>query len=474
MRSIRVSAGIALLAAGVLVGGMATPAGAQIAHPRVVSANPADWTPKLPNLVTNTATHAFAQIGSTMYAGGQFTSVNGVARTNIVAFDATTGTLTSFRPNVNGAVWGLAAAPDGKLFVGGYFTSINGVPRRGVAKLDPVTGAVDPTFVSPLSGNVSDLKYACGRLFVGGWFSRKLLALNPTTGADTGYLNLGISGSVTSSSTATHVYRFAVSPTCTRLAAIGNFTTVSGQTRSRAFMVALGTTTGSLDAWYYQPLTRMCAASSLPVYLKGVDFSPDGSYFAIASTGFVPQSGDLFVTLCDATARFETAIATPDAADLDQLHRRRLPAQRRHHRRRGLRRRPPALARQPERTGQPGDRGGLPAGYRGAQPGDGQGAELEPDADAGSRGQGAVRDRRGAVGRLGHRVRRGARMQQPAGAEPRRLCRAAAGDASRHRVPAAVLRTGPPGSRGVPSAAGDGDEDTAGVGDRLAGAATPA
>jgi len=148
-------------------------------------------------------------------------------------------------------------------------------------------------------------------LFVGGWFSRKLLALNPTTGADTGYLNLGISGSVTSSSTATHVYRFAVSPTCTRLAAIGNFTTVAGQTRSRAFMVALGTTSGSLDAWYYQPLTRMCAASSLPVYLKGVDFSPDGSYFAIASTGFVPQSGDLFVTLCDATARFETAIARP-------------------------------------------------------------------------------------------------------------------------------------------------------------------
>jgi hypothetical protein len=55
----------------------------------------------------------------------------------------------------------------------------------------------------------------------------------------------------------------------------------------------------------------MCAASSLPVYLKGVDFSPDGSYFAIASTGFVPQSGDLFVTLFDATARFETAIARP-------------------------------------------------------------------------------------------------------------------------------------------------------------------
>jgi hypothetical protein len=311
MRSIRVSAGIVLCTAAALLAALATPAGAQIAHPSVVSANPANWTPKLPNYATSTATYAFAQIGSTMYAGGQFTSINGVARTNIVAFNATTGTLTAFKPNVNGAVWGLAPAPDGKLFVAGYFTSINGASRRGVAKIDPVTGAVDPTFLSPLNGNVSDLKYACGRVFVGGWFTKKLLALNPTTGADTGYLNLGISGSVSSSSTATHVYRFAVSPNCSRLVGIGNFTTVAGKTRYRAFMVALGTTSGSLDPWYYQPLTKKCASSSVPAYLRGVDFSPDGSYFVIDGTGYVPLSGDRFITICDAAARFETAITSP-------------------------------------------------------------------------------------------------------------------------------------------------------------------
>ena len=211
---------------------------------------------------------------------------------------------------MNGAVWGLALASDGQLFVGGEFTSINGLSRRGVAKIDPITGAVDPTFVSPLNGNVSDLKYACGRLFVSGRFSRKLLALDPMTGADTGYFNLGITGSVTSSSTATQVYRFAVSPTCSRLVAVGNFTTVAGQTRSRAFMADLGTASGSLNPWYYQPLTRMCAGSPSD-YLRGVDFSPDGSYFVIDSTGFVPRSGDLFVTICDAAARFETGTASP-------------------------------------------------------------------------------------------------------------------------------------------------------------------
>ena len=46
-------------------------------------------------------------------------------------------------------------------------------------------------------------------------------------------------------------------------------------------------------------------------YLRDVDFSPDGSYFVVDSTGYVPKSGDLGVTICDATARFETANVAP-------------------------------------------------------------------------------------------------------------------------------------------------------------------
>jgi hypothetical protein len=36
------------------------------------------------------------------------------------------------------------------------------------------------------------------------------------------------------------VYRFAVNPAGTRLVAVGNFTSVGGQTRYRAFMLTLG------------------------------------------------------------------------------------------------------------------------------------------------------------------------------------------------------------------------------------------
>jgi hypothetical protein len=306
----RVSVALVAVVAGTMLTTMAGAARAQTEQDAVVSANPADWTPKLPNDVHSTATYAFAQVGDTMYAGGQFSSANGLPRHNILAFNATTGVMTTFAPNVSGVVWGLAESPDGELYVGGTFSSINGVPRRGIAKIDLLTGAVDPTFVSPLNDSVYDVRYACGRLFVSGTFSKRLEVLDPVTGRDTGYLNLGISGSVGSNAGPTEVYRFAVDPTCTRLAGIGNFTTVSSQTRYRAFVVDLGDTSGSLDPWFYKPLTKSCA-SDVVDYLRGVDFSPDGTWFVIDGVGYVSKSGDLGQTVCDAAARFETSIPNP-------------------------------------------------------------------------------------------------------------------------------------------------------------------
>jgi hypothetical protein len=172
---------------------------------------------------------------------------------------------TTFAPSVNGEVWALAS--DGSsLWIGGTFTSVNGTARRGVAKL------------------------------------------NPATGANTGYLNLSISGSVTANAGPVEVYRFAVNPAGTRLVAVGNFTSVGGQTRYRAFMLTLGATSGTVNAWYYPPLQNLCRAGSLPDYLRDVDLSPDGSWFAFVSTGFIPQPGGVGRDLCDATARFVGAI----------------------------------------------------------------------------------------------------------------------------------------------------------------------
>jgi Domain of unknown function (DUF5122) beta-propeller len=308
-----------LLAAGVgLLGATAVAgvAGASIPLGAVVGANPANWTPN----VADGAVYKFVQVGGTMYAGGSFSSVStasGVSpggsfsRANIVAFNPTTGVISPFAPSVNGAVWALAT--DGTwLYVGGTFTTVNGVARRGLAKLNPATGAVDTGFNAGLaSGGVFDAAVVSGRLIVGGSFPGKLRALNLASGANTGYLNLGISGTVADNAGAVEVYRFAVNPAGTRLVGVGNFTTVGGQSRWRAFMIDLGSSSATVDPWHYAPLQNVCAAASLSDYMRDVDFSPDGSWFVFVSTGFVPQSGGVGRDLCDATARFETNVASP-------------------------------------------------------------------------------------------------------------------------------------------------------------------
>jgi hypothetical protein len=307
---------LAGLGLSVALAAVPTAASASIALGTVVSANPANFTPN----VASGAVYKLLQVGGTMYAGGTFSSVStpaGVspggtfARGNLVAFNATSGVISSFAPSVSGEVWALAS--DGtSLWIGGTFTSVNGTARRGVAKLNRTTGAVDPAFNANLaSGNVTELALVGGRLLAGGTFPGKLRALNPATGANTGYLNLSISGSVTSNAGPVEVYRFAVNPAGTRLVALGNFTSVAGQTRYRAFMLTLGATSGTLNAWYYPPLQNLCRAGSLPDYMRDVDFSPDGTWFAFVSTGYIPQAGGVGRDLCDATARFETDVAAP-------------------------------------------------------------------------------------------------------------------------------------------------------------------
>jgi hypothetical protein len=305
---------LAAIALGLAVAAVPSLAAASPALGTVVSANPANHTPN----VASGAVHKLVQVGGVMYAGGSFASVStapGVSpggtfsRSNIVAFNATTGVVTSFAPSVNGVVWALAT--DGtSLYVGGTFSAVNGVARRGLAKLHPTTGAVDTAFNAGLNGNVMDAAVVGGRLIVGGTFAGRLRAVNLATGANTGYVNVGISGSVADNAGPTEVYRFAVNPAGTRLVAVGNFTTVGGQTRWRAFMLNLGATV-TVNGWWYPPLQNMCQAASLPDYMKDVDFSPDGSWFAVVATGFVPQAGGVGRDVCDATARFETDVPNP-------------------------------------------------------------------------------------------------------------------------------------------------------------------
>jgi Domain of unknown function (DUF5122) beta-propeller len=317
------TAGVA--AAACLVAGVTGVADAQPpSQPGVVSTDPSNFTPHLADDNTGVRPRVLAlgKIGNTLYAGGMFHNIQDrrrqttVQRENLFSFDIPTGDISSFAPVVNGAVWAMATTSDA-VYIGGDFTSVNGVERHGLAKLNPTTGEVDPAFVPPFgTGRVTELAMANGRLIVAGSFPKKLLALNPATGRGTTYITATIAGTVPLTNEKTNVFKFAVDPSATHLVAIGNFTTVNGEQRVRAFMLDLGTSSATLNPWWYAPFANRCA-STTPArqsYLDDVDFSPDGSYFVVAATGFVPQfSSQIGTMVCDAAARFETNVAAPTA-----------------------------------------------------------------------------------------------------------------------------------------------------------------
>ncbi|MCP3976439.1 MAG: hypothetical protein GY720_18285 [bacterium] len=142
------------------------------------------------SLTTGTAAEVMAieQIGNTIYVGGKFIEV--VYRRSdphhdqpfLAAFDATTGDwIDWWRPELNGAVFALEAAPDGsRLYVGGDFTSVNGVgDTAGLVALDPATGEVDTTFTAQVEGSssgavpgaVRTIRAISGWIYVGGSFN---------------------------------------------------------------------------------------------------------------------------------------------------------------------------------------------------------------------------------------------------------------------------------------------------------------
>lgn len=311
---------LAVLGAGCLLASLVAPASAQpIALATVVSENPVNYTPQvaISTAFSHPAVYALRQVGSTMYAGGAFDTVTSGAgtatRQHLMGFDATTGTLTNLSIPIDGDVWAIEPSADGQsLYVGGFFNNINGVARNGIAKINATTGVVDQTFASSaVAGPVTEIRLVNGRLLVSGRFSKRLLALNPATGADTGYINVPITGQVASNAGPTRVYRFTVNPAGTRLVGIGNFTQVGTASRQRAFMLDLGATSATVDPWYYQPLDNACAATKIPEQIRDVDFSSDGSFFVFFASGYIPKAGGLGRDICDAAARFETNVTNP-------------------------------------------------------------------------------------------------------------------------------------------------------------------
>ncbi len=90
--------------------------------------------------------------------------------------------------------------------------------------------------------------------------------------------------------------------------AIGNFRQADGLERDQAVMIRLGATAASVDpAWRTQRLDSTCYFWAFDSFVRDVQFAPDGSYFALATSG-----GGNPGTLCDTLTRWETTATGDD------------------------------------------------------------------------------------------------------------------------------------------------------------------
>jgi hypothetical protein len=81
--------------------------------------------------------------GSTLYLGGNFTSVGGQARARLAAIDLNTNTVTPWNPGTDSWVLSLAVR-DSAVTASGGFSSAGGASRAGLAALSATTGLATP------------------------------------------------------------------------------------------------------------------------------------------------------------------------------------------------------------------------------------------------------------------------------------------------------------------------------------------
>jgi outer membrane protein assembly factor BamB len=168
---------------------------------------------------------AVAADGSAVFAGGDFTTVNGTAADRLVALAPATGKpISSWHASASGTVRDLLVSGS-DLYAAGRFGRMNGAGRAGLARLDVASGAVQP------------------------WKA-------PTAGGRPWALSLSADGQ--------------------RLIVAGDFTALAGA--ARTYLGSVSTVTGQATAWNPAPVCAECK-------ILDVDTDSAATYVGTAGTG---------------------------------------------------------------------------------------------------------------------------------------------------------------------------------------------
>lgn len=145
--------------------------------PATVSADP------LPTVQVDGVVWSVATAGNTVYATGSFTqtwpagktntAANDTPRANLLAFDIRTGNLiTTFNHKLNAQGLVVSVSPDGKrVYVGGQFTTVDGLARSRIAAFDTATGALVTTFHPSITNTVRAITATNTTVYAGGNFT---------------------------------------------------------------------------------------------------------------------------------------------------------------------------------------------------------------------------------------------------------------------------------------------------------------
>ncbi|MBP6390877.1 MAG: PQQ-binding-like beta-propeller repeat protein [Flavobacteriales bacterium] len=227
---------------------------------------PTAWNPN-----ANSDVETLLISGSTIYAGGGFSNIGGQPRNCIAALNTSTGAATTWNPNVSssGSVVYTMAMSGSTIYAGGYFTTIGGQTRNNIAALN--SSGLATSWNPNASYEVSTLAISGSTIYAGGGFTsiggqtrNHIAALNNSTGAATTWNPNASDWVQTITISGSTIYTG------------GSFTTIGGQTRNR--IAALNTSTGLATTWNPNASDAVysLAISGSTIYAGGYFFSIGG------------------------------------------------------------------------------------------------------------------------------------------------------------------------------------------------------
>ncbi len=221
--------------------------------------------------------------GDFLFVGGAFTTIGGIGRNYLCAFNLPGGTLNAWNPNPNAIVYSVFTSGM-ELYVGGIFWLISGQPRNRVAKFDFSTSVAVLTGWDPsvLNNSVYAFSSYGSRVYIAGNFGginargrNRIASIDLSTGNLTNW-NPGADNTV--------LAIFVAEP---YLFIGGQFTNVAGQSRVR--LASFNLNDGSLTTW---------------------NPSANGDVRCFSSSGSILYVGGAFTSITQGVARARNRLAS--------------------------------------------------------------------------------------------------------------------------------------------------------------------